>query len=62
MGARREEVLSGKAFEALEATLARVPSRGSALTRATLRTLVATAGREAIKKGSALARHPWSGG
>jgi hypothetical protein len=55
MRARRKDVLSGTAFKALEAALARLPSRGSALTRATLRTLVATAGREAIKKGGALA-------
>jgi len=55
MRARRQDVLSGTGFEALEAAMARVPSRGSALTRATLRTLVATAGREAIKKGGALA-------
>lgn len=59
MKARRQDVLSGSGFGALEAALAEVPFQGSALSRATLRTLVATAARETIKKSSALARRAW---
>jgi hypothetical protein len=55
MRARRRDVLSGSAFEALEGTLARVPSRGTALARAALRSILAEAAREVSRKGRAIA-------
>jgi glycosyltransferase involved in cell wall biosynthesis len=51
MQARREDVLSGRAFDALERALGELPRRPWALTRATVRTLGATTVQELIRKG-----------
>jgi glycosyltransferase involved in cell wall biosynthesis len=56
MKARREEVLSGGAFDAVERALAGAPRRGPALSRAVLRTLAGIFSREALRKVGSLAR------
>ena len=54
MALRREEVLSGRAFDALEKALSGLPPRRWALAQATLRTLAATTAREILRKGRTL--------